>query len=61
MTQPAADNPLLSLQTYAPPPFDAIDAEHVEPGIRALLEALQGAAAFLLVEMREAGAGPPEL
>ena len=40
MTQPAADNPLLSLQTYAPPPFDAIDAEHVEPGIRALLEAL---------------------
>ena len=27
----------------------------------ALLEALQGAAAFLLVEMRAAGAGPPDL
>ncbi|KAI3808483.1 hypothetical protein L1987_24434 [Smallanthus sonchifolius] len=36
----AVDNPLL--KTFEFPPFDAIDASHVRPGIRALLKQLDG-------------------
>ena len=37
MTHAAADNPLLTLKTYAPPPFEDIRPEHVEPAIRELV------------------------
>ncbi|KAI3704590.1 hypothetical protein L1987_74815 [Smallanthus sonchifolius] len=36
----AVDNPIL--KTFEFPPFDAIDASHVRPGIRALLKELDG-------------------
>ena len=53
MTQPADPNPLLALQPYEPPPFDEIRPDHVEPAIRALVEALGRA----LIEI-EAGIQP---
>ena len=52
MSEPAASNPLLALQTHLPPSFDEIAPEHVEPAISQLLEDLHQAMAQIEADVQ---------